>query len=381
MTETRRSGPRACGLAVLVALVAVAPAGRGEDRLTVRGAYYREHSTRVVQPMVQITKDLPRGFDVGAHFLVDAITSASIAAGVMQDQLFTELRKEAGAAVGKTWDRTRMGVSYRQSREPDYISHALGLSVSQGVWDNTGSIGINVARGFDTVGPNLNLPLDVYFGGVSYSQALAPTLLAQVGYEVIYLDGSLGSLGNPYSQVPNHGRERPPDERLRHAAIARTAYYLPASGTGLQLHYRFYFDHAPGLEPQAGAPENPWNVVAHTVDVRLHQELTAHLELRLGYRFHSQGAAAFWCNTDPSRGGRTDCYPPEAPYFVVDAKLGPVTTHVPELKLWWEAHALRTIPVLGWLAGGAFELSYAHFIQDTRYENAHVLQTGYSLPF
>ena len=54
---------------------------RADDYVIVRGAYYREASTRVIQPMVELQRDSPSGIDVGAHFLVDAITSASIAAG------------------------------------------------------------------------------------------------------------------------------------------------------------------------------------------------------------------------------------------------------------------------------------------------------------
>ena len=72
-----------------------------------------------------MSKDLPSGFDVSAHFLVDAITSASLAAGTMQDNIFTELRKEFGVVIGKTIDHTHLAVHYRQSREPDYVSHTV----------------------------------------------------------------------------------------------------------------------------------------------------------------------------------------------------------------------------------------------------------------
>jgi len=48
---------------------------RADNEVTIRGAYYREPSTRVIQPVVEISKDLPGGFDVRAHYLVDTITS------------------------------------------------------------------------------------------------------------------------------------------------------------------------------------------------------------------------------------------------------------------------------------------------------------------
>jgi hypothetical protein len=357
--------------AVGLALLPASP-GRGEDRVSVHGAYFREASTRVVQPMIQIAKDLPYGLDVGAHFLVDAITSASVAAGGGADSLFTELRKEAGVVVGKTWDRTRISLSYRQSREPDYISHTAGAQWTQGVWDNSGTFNLRLAAGHDTIGPMLDQQMSFYFGGLSYTQALSPTWLAQLGYEASFLDGYQG---NPYISVPNVGHEKPPDKRLRHALAARVAKYLPRSRTGLQLAYRFYIDQttASGI--------NPWDLTAHTIEARVFQELPAGLELRFSYRYHTQGKAAFWCLTDPSRGGSTECYGMFPRYASVDDKLGPLHTQTPQVKLIWEARGLGGVPVLEWLAQGAFDVSYGYYLQSSKFGNAHLLETGYSLPF
>ncbi len=360
-------------LVLLATLLAAPPSGRAEDRVTVRGVYYRETSTRVVQPMVKLEKDLPAGVDVGAHFLVDAITSASVAAGALQDTLFTEYRKEAGFTVGKTFDRTRIGAFYRHSREPDFLATDVGLSLAQGVWDNTGTVLANVAYGSDTVGPMLDQHLAVTFGSLSYLQALSPTLAAQVGYEALLYDGYQA---NPYLRVPNFGYESLPKKRMRHAAVARLAHYLPTLGAGVQLHYRLYYDHGVGEEES-----DPWNLLAHTVELRLHKELTSTLEARFSYRFYTQGAAAFWCNTSVLTGGSTECYGLTPHYYSVDPKLGPMRTHTAEVKVTWEARALRTVPLLGWFAGGAFDLSYGRYFQNTRYGNAHVLQTAYSLPF
>jgi hypothetical protein len=355
-----------------VALLSAQP-GWGEDRVSVHGAYFREASTRVVQPMIQISKDLPAGLDVGAHFLVDAITSASVAAGGGADSLFTELRKEAGVVVGKSWDRTRLSLSYRQSREPDYISHTAGLQWTQGVWDNSGTLNVRVAGGHDTVGPMLDQSLSVYFAGASYTQALSPTWLAQLGYEAALLDGYQG---NPYVSVPNVGHEKPPAKRLRHTIAARVAKYLPRSRTGLQLYYRFYVDQL-----ALTGHDNPWDLTAHTVTGRVFQELPGNLEVRFSYRYHTQGKAAFWCLTDPSRGGSTECYGVFPRYASVDDKLGPLHTHTPEVKLIWEARGWSGVPVLGWLAQGSFDVSYGYYVQSSKFGNAHLLETGYSLPF
>ena len=377
-----RPGGLAAALCLLVLAVPVASA---EDRVTIRGAYFREHSTRVIQPMFQVSKDLPLGFDAGGHFLVDAITSASVAAGTTQDAIFTEMRKEAGLTFGKTFDRTRVGVAGRYSVEPDYASMTGGLAFSQGVWENSGTLAVNMAYGYDDImcGPMFRDNLKVAFASASYTQMLTPTLVAQLGAEVAYLRGYLG---NCYVQVGSMGRERPPRERSREVAVARVAKHLAATGTTFQLHYRFYVDHAYSIDPQ------PWGLLAHTIEGRIYQEVVEGFDVRLTYRGHSQGAADFWCNTDPVRGGRADCYSletaPGAPgvpttpdFFASDAKLGSLDTHVFELKLTWQARPLRAVPILAWFSEGAFELSYGRFLQSTRYGGAHLLQSGYTLGF
>jgi hypothetical protein len=67
-------------LAVIVAASVAPTTAPAENLVTVRAVYFREPSTRVVQPIVEIARDLPAGWDVRANYLLDAITSASVAA-------------------------------------------------------------------------------------------------------------------------------------------------------------------------------------------------------------------------------------------------------------------------------------------------------------
>jgi hypothetical protein len=380
-TETDRRAPAPRGAVSAAALAAAAaaaaaslapPAARAENLVEVHGTYFREASTRVVQPMLSVSADLPYGFDVRAHGLVDAITSASIAQGASQDELFTETRKEASLGVGKSWGHTRVGLTYRESREPDYISQTAGVSVQTGVWGESGLLGFNVAYANDTLGPNLNFRLKTVFAGVGYEQAITPTLLAQAVYEAYYHEGFLG---NVYLRVPNLGMENPPGKRLRHAFALRVATYRPALRAGAQLHVRLYVDQDFGLQL------HPWGVMSNTVEARVFKELGRDVEVRLSYRVHAQGAAKFWCNTDPSRGGRTDCYGPFPRYHSADPKLGDLATYIPEAKLFWDLRLLEGVPGLALLARGTLDVSYGYFFQSTRYGGAHLLQLGYALPF
>jgi len=356
-------------------LMAAAPGGgvapaRADNYVTVRGAYYRETSTRVVQPVVEVAGDLPGGFDLTAQYLLDAITSASVAAGTSADSIFTELRNEVGLRGGWTGERGRITLGYRYSAESDYWSHGLAASGSLRLWGDSATLAGTLGVSFDGAWPRTRTPdcpgadqqmcrLRSYFTGVSYTQVWSPTLVSQLTVEGSYLDGYQASL---YRAVPNLGPEVLPLTRLRGVLTPRVAYYLPRTSTGFQLHYRYYRDD--------------WGVSAHMVEGRVYQNLTRDLEVRASYRYYSQLPADFWCDwmRDPG------CYQ-GAVVYTADPKLQAVATQMPELKLVWDAVQLRSVPFLGWFAEGSFEISYARLIQNTVFGNAHLLQMGYTLPY
>jgi hypothetical protein len=365
--------------------LAVAGGGvaRAEDHVTVRGIYFREASTRVVQPVADLSKDLPTGGDVFAHYLLDAITSASAAAGPVGDNIFTEYRNEAGLGYGHTFlSRYRVAAAYKYSAESDYWSHTGILSGSARLWQDTATLAASFGVGRDQVGrrgqaapvdpmgrclpsPTVTCPLNTVFGSVAYSQILSPTVLVQVGYEMAWLSGYLAS---PYRM------ETVPDLRVRNSVSARVAKYFPDVRTGLQLHYRYYWDAYPGTAPDG--MDDPWGLSTHTVEVRLYQRIGRDLELRLAARHYPQGPVNFWCDL----GVNPSCNINQL-YMGNSPQLGHVTTNYFEGKIYWDATALREVPFLGWFSTGTFELSYGRLLQDTTYGNAHVLHTGYHFPF
>jgi hypothetical protein len=363
-----------------LALICAATVARADDYVSVRGAYYREPSTRVIQPTVEVERDSATGLDVAAHYLVDAITSASASAGTGVDTIFTEIRNEASLRVRKRWERTEAWLGYKYSAESDYWSHAIGGSVSHRFWGDTARLSLSLGRNFDSVSsrgrtpecatpPSTSCALNGYFAGVAYTQVLSPVMIAQVSYDGMYLHGFQGNL---YRSVPNFGYEKLPDKRMRNAITPRIAYYLPRTGTGFQLQYRFYFDFYPG-DPGPGG--EPWGLRAHTIEGRVFQTFTPTLEVRLSYRQYFQNSARFLCDQLL----RTDCF--NATYYSTDPKLTSVHTEYPELKVLWQAEALAPLPFFRWFAAGTFEISYGYYFQNTSFGNAHVLQMGYRMPY
>jgi len=368
----RRSG--ACAALAAAILLATSPAApvRAENSVTVRGAYFREASTRVIQPVVEIQKDLPNGFEIGAAYLLDAITSASVAAGTANDAIFTELRNAVALGVGKTWNRLHSSIGYSYSTESDYWSHNIYGSTAYRFWGDSATVGASAGISFDGAWPRNRTPncpgaltdmvckLRQYFGSAGYTQVWTPTFVTYVGAELEYLDGYQASL---YRAVPNLGFEVVPSTRLREIATARAAYYVPSSSTGFQLQYRYYHDS--------------WDIDAHMIEGRVFQSLTRDLELRASYRYYTQTPSYFWCDWMAFPG----CYGANATLYTSDPKLQHVHTSMPEVKLTWDAYRLRGVPFFGWFSEGSFSVSYAYYIQNTTFGNAHLLQMGYTLPY
>ena len=105
-------------LALGVAIAgAVAGTARADGSLTERDVYYKERSTRVIQPMLDGMFDAGERGLVAAHFLVDAITSASAGSGAANAVPFTERRYEIGGGYtheldgphGSWIDKLRIG--------------------------------------------------------------------------------------------------------------------------------------------------------------------------------------------------------------------------------------------------------------------------------
>jgi hypothetical protein len=219
---------------------------------------------------------------------VDAVTTAS--RGTLTGTLDTLTTYRADRAT----DVTFRGAFHIE--EP-FESWIMGVGISRSLAEDNTVVGASINQildwfdRFDLVGDRhgraarstTNVNLDV-------TQVLSSTTIANVTYGAT---AQLGTMGNTWSSVAladgTRGDERLPTRRLRHAAAARVAQWLPWQGA-LTASYRAYFDS--------------WGIGAHSSEAALTQRLLPGLTVRANYRFHWQSSPGFFTTAaDPAAPG------------------------------------------------------------------------------
>lgn len=371
---------RAALLVALLSLCGALPLARAEHlsqnpagEVQFRGQYWRDRNTRVINPAVDMERGAPNGVRVGASYLLDAITSASVAAGAASDQPFTELRHEASLRVevplgfrdGRP-SKHSLIASYGYSSESDYWSHNAGLRLKLRLASENTTLMLGGDYGHNTVGrrmgpdryltppldlsPNCRLDLDTLsfadregcygrlhtFHFVGYlSQILSPTLLLTLCYEITL---GLGYWNNPYRPVLVLGEimrvENLPTQRVRHAVGLTLRKLIPLEGVLIPFV---------ALRPALRFHADDWGLKALSPELAVHLPIGP-LELRAQYSFYGQLAADFYRSEG---GGRADFFTDTPiygtgavmrngePVFTSDVKMGPFTSHTVELALTW----------------------------------------------
>ncbi len=346
-----------------------------EDRITLRGNYWREASTRVLAPAVYVEKDVPdERFTVGAEYLLDAVTSASIGAGAAAvtggDFLFTEYRHETTLRMSSRLRNWTLGGFARYSTESDWISRSFGLSATRDLFNRAGALSVSYSGNFDSVNRifagrvlpykstgDTNLQ-QVNFVGVGYTHALTRRLLGGVLAEGIV---ATGPQDNPYRQVRDGLPETHPLLRRRGALSGFLRWAVPKTPLVLEPRYRFYGDD--------------WGIVAHSLDLRAHVRFLKRVVFRARYRYYTQTGADFWTVDG--------YYPPDAKYRTNDPKMSEFHSHTPGGELTLELDGLARIRGLQWLRGAWVSANYNHvFVSENyRFGNARLGSLAYSMPF
>ena len=356
-------------------LFATVPA-HADGTVAVRGVYYKERSTRVMQPMLDAMFEAGARGIVNAHFLVDAITSASASSGADNAKPFTENRVEGGAGYTHQLDRLRIGGDAKYSTESDYTSLYGGARIEADLAQKNATVGLGGGVSMDKVsaasaqGPSVPMleceagkaatecSLDSYSVFASASQILTRDLVVGITYDGAALRGYQS---NPYrTAIANDGiaSERHPTTRNRSAFAGSFRYFLARSETTIIGAYRYYRDN--------------WEIRAHTPELRLVQQVGHDIDASLGYRYHHQSKAFFY----QERYATTD--PTVQEYLSDDVKLSKFTSHTLEGKVGVMGEAFE---LGGRWAGARFEGILQYAVQHNRFGNAIIAHVALTVPF
>lgn len=392
--QLTRAAPAALVLVVVLgaAIVALADESTGTwtGHLEGVGNYYWERSTRVIVPTIGAEVVAPNGIAVGADYLVDVISSASIAqTGGGDDAVFTELRHGVGLHVGKEFLAGGAPLDLRAhatySFEDDYKSWIYGLEGALSLNDRMSVVRLSATRLDDTIESNADPTREEELGGItlgtSWEQVLSRVIVLTTGYQIGYLYGFTGNIYRKANVGPLPIAEDHPDTRWRHTAEMRLRWYIPETGTALHLMPRAHLDS--------------WDVRAVNPEARVVQELgTPDVLVRLRYRFYAQSAAEFAPDVVARRLGATQPGPGEYPgaYLEPDTRaraLGPVTgdpkltefqTHYAGIKFDFHLTFLDE-SFLAFASDGWLYVNFDRIWNDNAYGNGVIAQVGGILPF
>lgn len=347
----------------------------------LRGNYYWETSTRVIAPELNAELEAPNGLRLNAHYLVDTITSASIASGTLVDRRFTEIRHDVGLGGGYEIDLGEAALdvraSARYSHEPDYDSFGGSIGSTLALNERATELSLDIAmthdlvgqvfQGADRIGGGSMAGRDLSDRGLigtltglvvsaGLTQVLTPRLTLSVGYDLGYLSGLLS---NPYRTVGIDGAnipERHPDNRLRHTLFARMAYAVEETHTAFHALYRAYIDS--------------WDIGALTPEIRIYQEIGDTVMLRARYRYYVQTRAYF----------QDTNYQSTDEFFTADGKMAAFESHlVGGLLVFHLAFLEDTAFDFAWDA--TLELGFEYVWRTNIFGDAVIAQAGLRIPF
>jgi len=362
-----------------------ASSGTYTGSVSLRGNYYWEESTRVVAPSVSAALATPSGVRLDGTYLLDAITSASVATGVATDNAFTEKRNDGQGGIGYEFDfggaQLDVSARVRMSKEPDYVSRGAGLSAGLSLNQRNTLLRFNGYYLHDEVyrivrmAPPTNQgelvaseaqylgPLDVVSLGWSWDQVLGRQSTMTLGYDLSLLDGFQANAYRVATRVTGGPKpETHPEQRTRNAPYVWLSHFVLATRTAFRFGYRLYRDN--------------WDLLAHAPDFRIHQEIGPYVELRLRYRYYTQNSSFFY---------RPGPYLETDTYVTGDPKMRPFHDHTAGLKVrvsleFLAATHLRALrmAVVDW----TFEYIFSNnTYNNNKYYDGFVAQGGVLFPF
>lgn len=284
------SGALTLSAVMLCADVAFAQAeAPGTGKAQAKGSVYvDDDNTQIVTALADAQVALPSDMSLGAHALVDVISSASVdvVSAASSKKHFEEVRIEFGARAGVfITPEVDLGVAYTRSQENDWLSNSPSANVGWDLFKRNTRLTLGYGFSHNAVGrsgdPSFAQRLHIHTVQAGLNQLIDKKTILSLTYWLQHADGWQSS---PYRYVSTRNGlygflETHPDQRVRHALAISGLRYL-TKGVGLEASYRFYGDD--------------WGVLGHTASAGVRFDFLDHWDARIRARGYYQTAAGFW---------------------------------------------------------------------------------------
>jgi Protein of unknown function (DUF3570) len=323
-----------------------------------------DERTTVLEPILQITASQGERLRHVLTVPVDVVTAASPDAIDRGPRSVDVVSSASRHNVAGTIDWT---ATYHANPDSD-VSMRAGLHLESPFRSWHGGLGASraLAGGDTVIAASVLEVFDWFdrfditghrFGRTERSSSTASLAVTQIVTPTTVLGANYGltlqrgELGNTWNSVPVVGigasPEILPDQRVRHALVARAAQYLPWGGA-LHVHYRFYADD--------------WGLIAHSVEGEILQRLTPRFYIGALYRFHTQTGVDFF----------TTLATPGAHARTADSDLAPLDSHTVGGKIVFD------VPLDAYPRSLHVEVGYERYVRtNDLFANIVTCETGY----
>jgi len=244
------SARAAWGVTALIAVAAVGSDGRGQEppgvRASARTSLYQDSdATTISTSLVEVDGITEGGVELGARYLVDVVSSASVDVVSQATGRIEDVRHEVGGYGGWRGDDVSVSGRYAYSRENDWQSHNAGLRGGLDLFGGDLRLGASLGAQQSTITRanafGFERAQTAWLGAVSATVRATPRDALHAALSVSHVTGFQAS---PYRYLVIRGLpylESYPEDRTRVALLLRHHRALGA-GFALRSHVRFYGD-------------------------------------------------------------------------------------------------------------------------------------------
>jgi hypothetical protein len=376
-----------CTLSLLLASFSAVARGQGSDyvaRASIETAQYADTDhVFVTTPSLTGTVARPTaGWTVNGSYLVDVISAASVDIVSTASQSWQEVR-QAGTLDATYKPRTfGVTVSGALSSEPDYLSYAGGLTLTQDLFEKNVTLLAGYQHAHDVAGRR-GTPFSVFSNpietdairaGVTFLLDRATTVGALVDAEVVN-----GDTSKPYRYIPLFAPSTPVPlgasidtvNALRLSVRPREQVPLSRDRYAITFHLAHRF-HSSTLRLEERLYDDTWGLLAQTTDAWWLFDLGHRIEVGPHFRLHDQTAVSFW---ERAYVLRPDFSFPA--YRTGDRELGPL------LNFTWGGRVRVGVgPVrqpMKWTLGLDVEATYSRYLDNLYYSDRNAVLGALSI--